>query len=165
MQGIGVFHLVTHSLGAFFGLHLRLAVGSRVARLTLIDPVVVSVLRVPQEEDALRETQTLDDRFMCASPDHGAAARLSAEHWSVRRRVDALSEKGRTLVCTARTAATCSSPDRQEANRMTLAELDLDRGADLGARRRANAGRSAVGEPAARGAFDAARSSSPGLHT
>jgi pimeloyl-ACP methyl ester carboxylesterase len=29
MQGVGVFHLVTHSLGAFFGLHLRLAVGSR----------------------------------------------------------------------------------------------------------------------------------------
>lgn len=46
MQGVGAFHLVTHSIGAFFGLHLRLAVGSRVARLTLVDPVVVSVLRV-----------------------------------------------------------------------------------------------------------------------
>ncbi len=34
MQGVGAFHLVTHSIGAFFGLHLRLAVGSRVARLT-----------------------------------------------------------------------------------------------------------------------------------
>jgi pimeloyl-ACP methyl ester carboxylesterase len=47
MQAVGVFHLVTHSLGARFGLYLRLAVGSCVARLTLIDPVVVSVLRAP----------------------------------------------------------------------------------------------------------------------
>ena len=36
MQGVGAFHLVTHSIGAFFGLHLRLAVGSHVARLTLV---------------------------------------------------------------------------------------------------------------------------------
>src|SRR3954465_7658517 len=39
MQGVGAFHLVTHSIGAFFGLHLRLAVGSRGAGLPLVVPV------------------------------------------------------------------------------------------------------------------------------
>ncbi len=70
MQGVGAFHFVTHSILAFFGLHLRLAVGSRVARFTLVYPVVVSVLRVPGEENALREVQTLSDQFMRAFPDH-----------------------------------------------------------------------------------------------
>ncbi|MEX3959081.1 alpha/beta fold hydrolase [Trinickia sp. EG282A] len=98
MQGAGAFHLVTHSVGAFFGLHLRLAVVSRVARLTLVDPVVVSVLRVPGEEDALREVQTLCDRFMRVFPDHNAAACLLVEHWSGTGAWSALGEKGRALV-------------------------------------------------------------------
>ncbi|MCK1304724.1 MULTISPECIES: alpha/beta fold hydrolase [unclassified Bradyrhizobium] len=122
MQGVGAFHLVTHSLGAFFGLHLRLAVGSRVARLTLIDPVVVSVLRVPGEEDALREGQTLCDRFMRAWPDHGAAACLLVEHWSGAGAWNALGEKGRALVTRLaprlRLEMTASAADRT-----TLAEF------------------------------------------
>jgi pimeloyl-ACP methyl ester carboxylesterase len=40
----GRIHLVTHSLGSLIG-HLRRALGSRVTRMTLIEPVMVSVLR------------------------------------------------------------------------------------------------------------------------
>ena len=122
MQGVGAFHLVTHSIGAFFGLHLRLAIGSRVARLTLVDPVVVSVLRVPGEEDALREVQTLCDQFMRALPDHDAAACLLVEHWSGAGAWNALGEKGRALVTRLaprlRLEMTVSAADRT-----TLAEL------------------------------------------
>jgi pimeloyl-ACP methyl ester carboxylesterase len=122
MQGVGAFHLVTHSIGAFFGLHLRLAVGPRVARLTLVDPVVVSVLRVPGEEDALREVQTLCDQFMRALPDHDTAARLLVEHWSGAGAWNAMGEKGRALVAglvpRLRLEMTASAADRT-----TLAEL------------------------------------------
>jgi pimeloyl-ACP methyl ester carboxylesterase len=51
----GTFHLVTHSLGSLIGLHLRRALGARVTRMTLVDPVVVSVLRECGEDDAYAE--------------------------------------------------------------------------------------------------------------
>jgi pimeloyl-ACP methyl ester carboxylesterase len=122
MQGVSAFHLVTHSLGAFFGLQLRLAVLPRVARLTLIDPVVVSVLRAPGEADALREMQSLYDRFMHALPDHGAAAQLFVEHWSGAGGWHALGEKARALV--PRLAPRLHLElAASEADRTTLAEL------------------------------------------
>ncbi|MVT55230.1 alpha/beta fold hydrolase [Bradyrhizobium yuanmingense] len=98
MQDVGAFHLVAHSIGAFFGLHLRLAVGSRVGRLTLVEPVIISVLRVPGEEDALREPVTLCERFMRAWPDHDAAAAVLVEHWSGAGAWNALGKKGRAVV-------------------------------------------------------------------
>jgi pimeloyl-ACP methyl ester carboxylesterase len=122
MQGVGAFHLVAHSLGTFFGLHMRLALVPRVARLTLIDPVVVSVLRAPGEEDALREMQTLYDRFMRALPDHGAAACLFVEHWSGAGAWNALGEKARALV--SRLAPRLQVElTASESDRTTLAEL------------------------------------------
>ncbi len=45
--------------------------GARVARLTLLDPVVVSILRVPGEEAALAEMEAQYQRFMDALPDQG----------------------------------------------------------------------------------------------
>src|SRR5207253_321752 len=53
----GTFHLVTHSLGSLIGLHLRRALGARVARMTLVDPVLVSVLREYGEDDAYAEME------------------------------------------------------------------------------------------------------------
>ncbi|OAI58969.1 hydrogenase expression protein [Ralstonia solanacearum] len=122
LQGVGAFHLVTHSLGAFFGLHLRLAVVSRVAGLTLVDPVVVSVLREPGEEDALREVHALCDRFMRALPGHDAAARQLVEHWSGAGAWNALGERGRALVAGLAPRLRLEMAARA-ADRTTLAQL------------------------------------------
>jgi pimeloyl-ACP methyl ester carboxylesterase len=97
-HGVGPFHLVTHSLGTFFGLHLRLALGARISRLTLVDPVLVSVLRVAGEEEALREMDALFQRFMCAMPDHAAAARVFVEHWSGAGTWSTLGDRARALI-------------------------------------------------------------------
>jgi pimeloyl-ACP methyl ester carboxylesterase len=97
-QCVGSFHFVAHSLGAMFALHLRLALGDRVTRLTLIDPVVVSVLREPGEEAAFAETESLYQRFTKAMPDHAAAARIFVEHWSGAGAWDHLAEKARTII-------------------------------------------------------------------
>jgi pimeloyl-ACP methyl ester carboxylesterase len=97
-QCVGSFHFVAHSLGAMFALHLRLALGARVSRLTLIDPVVVSVLREPGQEVAFDEIEVLYQRFTRAMPDHAAAARIFVEHWSGAGAWDELGEKARALI-------------------------------------------------------------------
>lgn len=97
-HGVGPFHLVTHSLGTFFGLHMRLALGARVSRLTLVEPVLVSVLRVPGEEEALGEMDALFQRFMRAMPDHAAAARVFVEHWSGAGTWNTLGDRARALI-------------------------------------------------------------------
>lgn len=74
-------HLVAHSLGATFGLHLLRALGERVGRVTLVDPVVVSVLRELNEEAGFAEMEDQYQRFM-AIADSSAAARVFVEHWS-----------------------------------------------------------------------------------
>jgi pimeloyl-ACP methyl ester carboxylesterase len=61
---VGTLHLVTHSLGALIGLHLRRTLGARVTRMTLIDPVVVSVLRERGEDAAYAEMEEQYQRFM-----------------------------------------------------------------------------------------------------
>jgi pimeloyl-ACP methyl ester carboxylesterase len=97
-HGVGPFHLVAHSLGTFFGLHMRLALGARVSRLTLVEPVLVSVLRVPGEEEALGEMEAFFQRFMRAMPDHAAAARVFVEHWSGAGTWSTLGDKARVLI-------------------------------------------------------------------
>lgn len=74
-------HLVAHSLGATFGLYLLRALGERVGHITLVDPVVVSVLRETQEEAGFAEMEDQYQRFMALS-DSSAAARVFVEHWS-----------------------------------------------------------------------------------
>ncbi|WP_404373206.1 alpha/beta fold hydrolase [Corallococcus coralloides] len=74
-------HLVAHSLGATFGLYLLRALGDRVGRITLVDPVVVSVLRETQEEAGFAEMEDQYQRFMALS-DSSAAAHVFVEHWS-----------------------------------------------------------------------------------
>jgi len=81
----GTFHLVTHSLGSLIGLHLRRALGARVRRMTLVDPVVVSVLREGGENDAYAEMEEQYQRFMSLSADHEAAAHFFVDHWSGAR--------------------------------------------------------------------------------
>ncbi len=56
-------HLVAHSLGGMFGLYLLRAFGPGVTRMTLIDPVIVSVLRETGEDDAYAEMEAQYQRF------------------------------------------------------------------------------------------------------
>jgi len=95
---IGTFHLVTHSLGSLIGLHLRRALGARVTRLTLIDPVVVSVLRECGEDAAYAEMEDQYQRFMSLSANREAAAHLFVDHWSGTGAWDAMGTRGRAMV-------------------------------------------------------------------
>jgi pimeloyl-ACP methyl ester carboxylesterase len=40
---VRAFHLVMHSLGSLIGFHLRRALGPRATRMTIVEPVVVSI--------------------------------------------------------------------------------------------------------------------------
>ncbi len=98
LQGITTFHLVAHSLGSMFGLHLRRALGNRVTRMTLLDPVVVSILRTPGEEAAYDEMEAQYQRFMSALPDQAAAARVFVEHWSGKGAWESVGERARAVI-------------------------------------------------------------------
>ncbi len=91
-------HLVAHSLGAMFALHLLGAVGPRVARLTLVDPVVVSVLRETGEGDGYAEMEAQFQRFIGLLPDQAAAARAFVEHWSGTGSWDWIGDKARAVI-------------------------------------------------------------------
>jgi pimeloyl-ACP methyl ester carboxylesterase len=95
---LGTFHLVTHSLGSLIGLHLRRALGARVTRMTLIDPVVVSVLRECGEDAAYAEMEEQYQRFMSLSPDHEAAAHFFVDHWGSTGAWDSMETRGRAIV-------------------------------------------------------------------
>src|SRR6266404_3807812 len=108
-------HLVAHSLGATFGLYLLRALGPRVARMTLIDPVVVSVLRHTGEDDGYAEMEEQYQRFMGLLPDPAAAARAFVEHWSGTGRHDEAARSGRVAAPNRdsgrRTDARCAACD------------------------------------------------------
>lgn len=91
-------HLVAHSLGATFGLYLLRALGPRVARMTLIDPVVVSVLRHTGEDDGYAEMEEQYQRFMGLLPDPAAAARAFVEHWSGTGSWERIGDKARAAI-------------------------------------------------------------------
>jgi hypothetical protein len=89
---------VTHSLGSLIGLHLRRALGARVTGMTLVDPVVVSVLRECGENAAYAEMEAQYQRFKSLSADHEAAAHFFVDHWSGSGAWDSMGERGRTMV-------------------------------------------------------------------
>src|SRR5215475_2730497 len=91
-------HLVAHSLGSMFGLYLLRALGPRVTRLTLIDPVLVSVLREMGEADAFAEIEAQYQRFMGCLPDAAGAARAFVEHWSGPGSWDAIGDGARAAI-------------------------------------------------------------------
>ncbi len=93
----GTFHLVTHSLGSLIGLHLRRALGARVTRMTLVDPVVVSLLRECGEDDAYAEMEEQYQRFMSLSGDH-EAAHYFVDHWGGAGAWASMGSRGRTMV-------------------------------------------------------------------
>lgn len=100
-RGVDRFHLVTHSLGTMFGLHLRRALPDRITRLTLIDPVLeVALLRGAGEHAAYDEMAAAFERVLGALPDAAAAGRLFVDHWNGSGAWDALN--GRTQAAIAR---------------------------------------------------------------
>ena len=80
------------------GLHLRRALGSRVTRMTLIDPVVVNVLRDQGEEASYAEMEEQYQRFMGGLPDQTKAARVFVEHWSGKGAWESIGERARSVI-------------------------------------------------------------------
>jgi len=60
---VDLFRLVTHSIRALFGLHLRRSLDARVTRLTFIDAIIVGVLREAAEDAAHTELEDRHERF------------------------------------------------------------------------------------------------------
>ena len=98
LRGIASMHLVAHSLGSMLGLHLRRALGARVVKMTLIDPVVVSVLREQREEAGYAEMEAQYQRFMNSLPDQTNAARAFVEHWSGKGVWGSIGERARSVI-------------------------------------------------------------------
>jgi pimeloyl-ACP methyl ester carboxylesterase len=96
----GTIHLVAHSLGSLIGLLLRRELGSRVTRMTLIEPVIVSVLRERHEDAAYAEMEEQYQRFMSLSDDHEAAAAFFVNHWSGAGAWESMGKRGRDFVAT-----------------------------------------------------------------
>ncbi|MBI5068738.1 MAG: alpha/beta fold hydrolase [Deltaproteobacteria bacterium] len=94
----GKIHLVAHSLGSLFALHLRLTLGERVTRMTLLDPVVVSVLREAGEVDGYAEMEAQYQRFMSLVGDPTAAARAFVDHWSGAGAWERIGDKARATI-------------------------------------------------------------------
>src|SRR5207249_3712038 len=80
------------------GLHLRRALGARVTRMTLIEPVVVSVLRERGEDAAYAEMEEQYQCFMSLSADHEAAAQFFVDHWSGTGAWDSMGKRRRAIV-------------------------------------------------------------------
>jgi pimeloyl-ACP methyl ester carboxylesterase len=98
LQNIGTLHLVSHSLGSMIGLHLRRALGDRVTRMTLIEAVLISILRECREDAAFSEMEEQYQRFMSLSGDHEAAAQFFVDHWSGPGAWDSIGRRGHAMV-------------------------------------------------------------------
>jgi len=79
-QTSGPLHLVGHGYGAFVALHLRLALVRRVKSLTLVSPLVASILKECQDEEAHDEMEHLYRRFMSLSTHNESAASFFVDH-------------------------------------------------------------------------------------
>ena len=66
--------------------------------MTLVDPVLVSVLREYGEDDAYAEMEEQYQRFMSLSADHEAAAHFFVDHWSGAGAWAAMGARGRAMV-------------------------------------------------------------------
>jgi len=62
----GPFDLVGHSMGAWLALELALKHAPRIGTLTLIEPVVLGVLRAPEEADAFGEVKAMIEDVLAA---------------------------------------------------------------------------------------------------
>jgi pimeloyl-ACP methyl ester carboxylesterase len=93
----GRIHLVAHSMGVTFALYLLRALPTRVTRLTLIDPIVVSVLRETGEREAFEEMEGAYQRFITA-PNARAAAQGFVDHWGGKGSWDRTGDKARSVI-------------------------------------------------------------------
>jgi pimeloyl-ACP methyl ester carboxylesterase len=96
-RGVDAFHLAAHSLGAMVGLHLRLRLGARVTQLSLIDPLVVSVLR-DGEDEALAEMAQAYRAVMDRTLDDATMARLFVDHWNGPGAFEGIGERARAVI-------------------------------------------------------------------
>lgn len=75
-------HLVAHSIGATFALHLRLLVGERVRRMTLVEPVVTSILREFKDDDAYADMKDMFYGLEQRLSKPMSAAEFFLDHWN-----------------------------------------------------------------------------------
>ncbi|MFO0667551.1 MAG: alpha/beta hydrolase [Polyangiaceae bacterium] len=103
-QNLGPIHLVAHSLGVMFALHLRLALseakGSGVVRMTLFDPVLVSVLREKESMRAYEEMEAVYTSAMVEEKDPAVIAKRFVEHWGGPDAWSGIGDKARQLIQT-----------------------------------------------------------------
>jgi len=66
--------------------------------MTLVDPVVVGILRDCGEDHAYAEMEEQYRRFMSLSADHEAAAHFFVDHWSGAGAWASMGSRGRALV-------------------------------------------------------------------
>jgi pimeloyl-ACP methyl ester carboxylesterase len=107
-RNIDALHLVAHSYGCLIGLYLRNALDTRVKRLTLIEPIIVSVLRESGEDKAGAEMEDQYQRFMNLSADHDAAAQFFIDNWGDAGASDSMGKRMRAAL------ASCVPKMRQE---------------------------------------------------
>lgn len=94
-QGIDRFQLVAHSVGCLYGLHLRLALGTRVTRMTLLDPVMAGVLRELADPTVFQELEALHRQFLRLYPNPVETCRIFVDYWNGVGAWDKLSERSR----------------------------------------------------------------------
>lgn len=97
VAGLESFDLVAHSLGATFALHLASRAPRRVRSLTLVDPVVVSLLG-RYDAAGYVEMEAQYQAFMTALPDAEAAAQRFVDHWNGAGTWRSLPDKARGAV-------------------------------------------------------------------
>jgi pimeloyl-ACP methyl ester carboxylesterase len=97
-QNIDALHLVAHSYGCLIGLYLRRALDGRVKRLTLIEPILVSVLHECGEDKAAAEMEEQYQCFRYLSEDHDAAAQFFVDHWAGAGAWDSMGKRMRTML-------------------------------------------------------------------
>ena len=97
-NSINALHLVSHSLGSLFGLHLRRVLGARVRMMTVIDPILLSVLREGCEDAACEEMEGQYQRFMDLYQRDHEAGDAFVEHWSGLGAWELMEKRARAMV-------------------------------------------------------------------
>jgi pimeloyl-ACP methyl ester carboxylesterase len=97
-QRLGNIHLVGHGYGAFVALHLRHALRPRVKSLTLVAPLVASILREGGDQAAQAEMDHLYRRFMSLSTHNESAANFFIDLRDGAGSWQALSAENRSLI-------------------------------------------------------------------
>lgn len=122
--GPGPIHLVGHSAGGLFVLGAGLRLGARLASLTLVEPVMFSLLRDAHEERAWTEVQEVAREFqgLLRTGHHEEAMAGFVDYWTTRGTWAATPEDRRAPMLAAATKISLQW-DASFRDEYTLAEI------------------------------------------